>query len=94
MPEAPKACARFFSNRACEYFPCHPTEDTADFNCLFCYCPLYTLPDCGGAFRMLESGIKDCSACLLPHKAAQYETILARLRAQGGGSGQRKNDER
>lgn len=83
MSETPKACARFFSNRACEYFPCHKTQDPDDFNCLFCYCPLYSMPDCGGVFRVLENGVKDCSACLLPHRAAQYDTILARLRTQG-----------
>ena len=33
----------FFQNRDCEYFPCHRGVDEADFNCLFCYCPLYAL---------------------------------------------------
>lgn len=58
----------FFSNRDCAYFPCHATADPQDFNCLFCYCPLYTLgEDCGGKFRYTEKGIKDCSCCLVPH---------------------------
>lgn len=35
----------FFQNRACEYFPCHPMGDEENFNCLFCYCPLYALGD-------------------------------------------------
>lgn len=30
---------RFFENRECKYFPCH--KGLEDFNCLFCYCPLY-----------------------------------------------------
>ena len=39
----------FFQNRACEYFPCHKGVADEDFNCLFCYCPLYLLGDeCGG----------------------------------------------
>lgn len=38
----------FFQNRACEYFPCHKGVADEDFNCLFCYCPLYLLGDeCG-----------------------------------------------
>ncbi len=35
----------FFQHRKCEYFPCHPIGDENDFNCLFCYCPLYALGD-------------------------------------------------
>ena len=39
----------YFSHRECEYFPCHPGADPDNFNCLFCYCPLYVLgADCGG----------------------------------------------
>ena len=30
-------------NRACEYFPCHGGVPEEEFNCLFCWCPLYTL---------------------------------------------------
>lgn len=33
----------YFSNRECEYFPCHKGADPENFNCLFCYCPLYVL---------------------------------------------------
>lgn len=71
---------KFFSNRECEFFPCHETDDTADFNCLFCYCPLYTLGnDCGGNYSYNEKGIKDCSKCLIPHKASNYEYILSKF---------------
>ena len=52
----------FFSNKECEYFPCHKGADPENFNCLFCYCPLYALGDkCGGNFRITEKGIKDCT---------------------------------
>ena len=55
----------FFQNRVCEYFPCHDTEKPEDFNCLFCYCPLYALGDrCGGGFQYTEKGVKDCTKCL------------------------------
>ena len=57
----------YFKNTQCEFFPCHKT-DGEYFNCIFCYCPLYPLGDkCGGNFVYLESGIKDCSNCLIPH---------------------------
>ena len=35
----------YFCNRECEYFPCHKGADPENFNCLFCYCPLYVLGD-------------------------------------------------
>ena len=59
---------KFFQNKLCEYFPCHKTRNTDTFNCLFCYCPLYALGEnCGGNYKYLENGIKDCSNCLVPH---------------------------
>ena len=70
----------FFQNRDCEFFPCHETAHPEDFNCLFCYCPLYALgKDCGGNFRILESGVKDCSGCLRPHLRESYGTITERF---------------
>ena len=69
----------FFSNRECEYFPCHATEDPDNFNCLFCYCPLYALGRrCGGGFAYLENGRKDCSKCLFPHLRENYEKVTGR----------------
>ena len=69
----------FFSNRQCEYFPCHEGADPENFNCLFCYCPLYVLGDqCGGNFVRLENGCKDCSGCLYPHRRENYGRITTR----------------
>lgn len=71
---------KFFQNKECEYFPCHKTADAQGFNCLFCFCPLYALGEnCGGNFVYLENGIKDCSACLLPHKKQSYDYICGRF---------------
>ena len=68
---------KFFQHRECEFFPCHKTEDEENFNCLFCYCPLYALGEnCGGNFKYTEDGIKDCSDCLVPHKKKNYEYIM------------------
>ena len=70
----------FFQNRECEYFPCHAGADKENFNCLFCYCPLYALGrKCGGNFRYTESGIKDCTNCQVPHKRENYDNIMARF---------------
>ena len=67
----------FFSNRKCEYYPCHEGADPENFNCLFCYCPLYFLGNrCGGNFRYTEKGVKDCSGCRIPHKRENYGHIV------------------
>lgn len=72
---------KFFQNEKCEYFPCHKCENTADFNCLFCYCPLYALGDkCGGNFTYTENGIKDCSSCLVPHKCLNYDHMMEKMK--------------
>lgn len=73
----------FFQNRDCEYFPCHKTNDEENFNCLFCYCPLYALADqCGGNFTYIEqpdgSAIKDCSNCMVPHSNAGYMHVMTK----------------
>ena len=71
---------KFFQHIKCEYFPCHKTQKPEDFNCLFCYCPLYALgKDCGGNFTYTKKGIKDCSGCLLPHRRENYELIMAKM---------------
>ena len=70
----------FFQNKECEYFPCHACVDRENFSCLFCYCPLYSLGEnCGGSYTYLNNGVKDCSACLRPHKRENYEDILRQL---------------
>ncbi|WP_419749917.1 cysteine-rich small domain-containing protein [Terrisporobacter petrolearius] len=71
---------KFFSHKECEYFPCHKTNDPDNFNCLFCYCPLYALKDkCGGNFKYTDSGIKDCSNCNLPHRRYNYDYIIGKF---------------
>lgn len=71
----------YFCNRDCEYFPCHEGADPEHFNCLFCYCPLYALGSrCGGNYRYLDNGIKDCSECLLPHSKDGYKIIKGKYR--------------
>ena len=70
---------KFFSHKECECFPCHEVTNKDDFNCLFCYCPLYALGDrCGGKFTYLENGIKDCSNCMIPHSKGAYDYIMGK----------------
>ena len=70
----------FFQNKECEYFPCHAGADPENFNCLFCFCPLYALGDrCGGSFDYTENGIKDCSNCLKPHRRENYDQIMDKM---------------
>ena len=70
----------FFQHKQCEYFPCHDGAAEEDFNCLFCFCPLYALGDrCGGNFQYTAQGIKDCSGCLRPHKRENYDGIMKQM---------------
>ncbi len=70
----------FFQNRACECFPCHEGVAEEDFNCLFCWCPLYALGEnCGGACGFLTDGTKDCSLCAWPHRRENYGKVLERF---------------
>lgn len=70
---------QFFCNKECEYFPCHKGIDPEEFNCLFCYCPLYALGNkCGGNFVITEKGIKNCSNCTVPHRKENYDRIIGR----------------
>ena len=70
----------YFSHRECEYFPCHPGADPENFNCLFCYCPLYALGErCGGNYRYTDKGIKDCTQSLIPHDRKNYRMITGRF---------------
>ena len=67
----------FFQNKECEYFPCHAVKNPDEFNCLFCYCPLFALgEDCDGNFRYTKNGDKDCSGCLVPHLRDNYGKII------------------
>ena len=70
----------FFQHRDCEFFPCHKGVPEADFNCLFCYCPLYALgKHCGGACVYLPSGVKSCEHCAFPHRRENFDAVLARF---------------
>lgn len=70
---------QFFQNKECRYFPCHEGLAEEEFNCLFCYCPLYALGrKCGGSCTYAENGIKDCQQCTFPHWRSNYPAVLER----------------
>lgn len=69
---------RFYRNLDCKYFPCHDVEKEEEFNCMFCYCPLYLLEECGGNY-VVKNGIKDCTNCLLPHRPKGYDYINKKI---------------
>jgi Zn-finger protein len=90
----------FFQNSECEYFPCHKTGNPSEFNCLFCFCPLYLLEDCGGTFTLFkhrreQPSVRDCSSCLRPHRKNSYGLIMERLTSvTSGGECQFKHEKR
>ena len=72
---------RFFKNHTCKYFPCHSQPKEEEFNCMFCYCPLYFLGDkCGGNFEFRKN-TKSCINCHLPHMPGYYDTVTSKLKA-------------
>lgn len=76
-----KRKALFFENRDCPYYPCHQGIDR--INCLFCYCPMYTFPDCPGNPEWKEKDgkkRKSCAGCTFPHREENAEDVLRILR--------------
>lgn len=68
---------KFFENKTCEYYPCHKGLDK--INCLFCFCPLYSKEDCGGNYKILPNGVKDCSDCTFPHREENYDKVIEKI---------------
>lgn len=72
---------RFFANKDCKYYPCH--EGIKELNCLFCYCPLYSLEKCPGKNEYVTAKdgtrIKVCTDCTFPHQPENYDTIIKLL---------------
>lgn len=77
-PDGTPESKNFFRNINCEFFPCHKNVDANNFNCLFCFCPLYSMKDCGGNPEYLQNGVKDCTNCTLPH--TNYDAVIKRLK--------------
>ncbi len=65
----------FYENKECQCYPCHNDDE---LNCLFCYCPLYHMENCGGNYTFINN-VKDCTNCILPHKRENYLYIIQKL---------------
>ena len=73
----------FFENWECEYFPCH--KGLEQFNCLFCYCPLYERERCPGKPEYIElngAKIKSCENCVFPHQPDNYDVMMQLLKKE------------
>lgn len=72
---------RFFENKECKYYPCH--NGIEEMNCLFCYCPMYSIQNCPGNHQFIQKGekkIKVCTDCTFPHKPENYDVIMQILK--------------
>ncbi len=69
----------YFLNKECEYYPCHKLPEDK-FSCLFCYCPLYDIEDCGGSYTYTSKGIKNCMDCTFPHDRDNYGAVIKKLK--------------
>lgn len=69
-PAITRECPRYEPNDIDMYLhpdaPCRKCHDLETIDCRYCYCPLYHT-DCGGEFKIMAAGIKDCSNCTIPH---------------------------
>ena len=67
---------KYFENRDCKYYPCHNMQN---INCLFCYCPLYSLEHCPGNYEYIDvqgKKVKSCMDCTFPHEEKNYEIVI------------------
>ena len=69
----------YFLNSECEYFPCHDMPKER-FSCMFCYCPLYDMENCGGNYSYTDKGAKNCKDCTFPHDKDNYSKVIRKLK--------------
>ena len=84
-----KHCS-YFLNKECEYYPCHDLSEEK-FSCLFCYCPLYDMEDCGGTYYISERGTKNCKDCTFPHERDNYGLVIKKLKEKMYGKTEGRN---
>lgn len=92
--------SKFFSNKDCQYYPCHKCE--GDINCLFCYCPFYSWEICPGENKYKEKPdgkrIKVCTDCSFPHQEKNYDKVIEILKlgreayANTKGTGEKRSE--
>ncbi len=70
----------FYQHKECKFFPCHDVDNIENFNCKWCYCPLYFVKKCVGNYKMNDNGVKDCSDCKIPHYADMKELVGEKIK--------------
>jgi len=58
---------------------CKKCHDMENICCFFCYCPLYEEDECGGNYKILKNGVKDCSNCTIPHTPEFVREYLTKM---------------
>jgi hypothetical protein len=66
---------QIYTNKECEFFPCHKGIKDEEFNCMFCYCPLYFI-ECPVNVPLLSNGLKDCMECTATHRGKKAWVIV------------------
>jgi Zn-finger protein len=68
----------------CKFFPCHKGINPEDFDCTFCYCPIYPcgIKETGGKWITGNSGdaIWDCTGCNIIHRKDVVKKIKSKIR--------------
>lgn len=62
---------KFFENLGCKYYPCHSGIKKGEFNCLYCFCPIFVV-----CKRHSKSG---CEFCKVPHDKGSYKFMMLEL---------------
>ena len=84
----------FYTNKECEYYPCHPVPEGTSSTACSATARFYMLGrKCGGNFTYLESGVKDCSKCLVPHRRENYGFIADSFQKIAGEMAEREKKE-
>ena len=88
----------FYTNKECEYYPCHPVPEGTEFNCLFCYCPLYMLGrKCGGTSPIWKAASRTAASAWYPTAGRTMDllpTVSRRLLARWRNGRRRKDSKR
>ena len=88
----------FYTNKECEYYPCHPVPEGTEFNCLFCYCPLYMLGrKCGETSPIWKAASRTVASAWYPTAGRTMDllpTVSRRLLARWRNGRRRKDSKR
>ena len=71
---------KHLKDKNCEFYPCHKDISEHIFNCRFCYCPAFLIPNCpgieSGYATILQNGWKTCEHCTINHDVNKFQIII------------------